>query len=296
MARTALYRRVVLSVVLTATALAAPVVARSMTARSASAPPTISVLSNRADLISGGEALVAVSLPEGTDPAQVKVTLGTRDVTNQFAPLADGRFGGLVTGLAVGTNTLTVTLADGSSATQTLIDHALGGPLFSGPQVQPWVCQNGSKDPQCNAPATYAFQYKSSITGAFQSYDPSKPPSDVATTTTQNGVKVPFIVRLETGYMDRDQYQISVLYQPSKAWTAFDPQPQFVHKLLITHGASCGIDHQSGTAPSTTGDTVGVPGGPTATIRSPGFFCACATRSLTVLISASARPSMITAA
>src|SRR4051794_22849294 len=262
MARTGLYRRVVLSVVLTATALAAPVVARSVTARSASAPPTISVLSNRADLISGGEALVAVSLPAGTDPAQVKVALGTRDVTNQFAPLADGRFGGLVTGLAVGSNILTVTLADGSTATQTLVDHALGGPLFSGPQVQPWVCQNGSKDPQCNAPATYAFQYKSSITGAFQSYDPSKPPSDVATTTTQNGVKVPFIVRLETGYMDRDQYQISVLYQPSKPWTAFDPQPQFVHKLLITHGASCGIDHQSGTAPSTTGDTVGIPGGP----------------------------------
>src|SRR3954453_746774 len=184
MARTGLSRRVVLSVVLTATALAAPVVARSVTARSASASPTISVLSNRADLISGGEALVAASVPAGTDPAQVKVELGTRDVTNQFAPLADGRFGGLVTGLAVGSNTLTVTLADGSSATQTLIDHALGGPLFSGPQVQPWVCQNGSKDPQCNAPATYAFQYKSSITGAFQSYDRSKPPSEVGTTPT----------------------------------------------------------------------------------------------------------------
>jgi hypothetical protein len=33
---------------------------------------------------------------------------------------------------------------------------------------------------------------------------------------------------------------------------------------LITHGASCGIDHQSGTAPSTTSDTVGIPGGPGA--------------------------------
>src|SRR5207302_10586349 len=60
----------------------------------------------------------------------------------------------------------------------------------------------------------------------------------------------------------RDQYQISVLFQPGKPWSAWDPQPQFNHKLLITHGASCGIDHQAGTAPSTTSDTVAVPGGP----------------------------------
>ena len=45
---------------------------------------------------------------------------------------------------------------------------------------------------------------------------------------------MPFIVRVETGYMDRDQYQIAALYQPGKPWTAIAPQPQFNHKLLIT--------------------------------------------------------------
>jgi hypothetical protein len=268
MARTRLYKRVALSVMLAATTLAAPAMAGRIAAGSAPAAPTIEVLSDRADLISGGEALVDVVLPPGTNPALVKVRLGSRNITNQFA-MHQGRLGALVTGLAVGRNTLVVTLPNGASASQILVDHAVGGPLFSGPQVQPWACQNGSKDPQCNAPATYALTYKSSVTGGFQSYDPSKPPSDVATTTTQNGVTVPFIVRSETGYMDRDQYEISVLYQPSKPWTAFEPQPQFVHKLLITHGASCGIDHQSGTAPSTTSDTVGVPGGPGVS-SSPG--------------------------
>jgi len=258
-----------MAAVLAATAVAAPVIAGRLTPGSASATPTIEVLSNRADLISGGEALVGVSLPPGTDASQVKVQLGTTDVTDQFAVRSDGTFGGLLTGLAVGSNTLSVTLADGTTTSQTLVNHATGGPLFAGPQVQPWGCQNGSKDPQCNAPATYVFEYKSSTTGAFQSYDPAKPPSDVATTTTQNGVTVPFIVRVETGYMDRDQYQIAVLYQPSKPWSGFEPQPQFVHKLLITHGASCGIDHQSSTAPSTTSDTVGVPGGPGVS-SSPG--------------------------
>jgi len=254
--------RLGLVAVLAAVGLAAPAVIQRGAARSAPTAPTISVLSNRADLISSGEALVAVTLPAGTDPQKVKVRLGNRDVTSQFGLRENGQYEGLVTGLIVGTNTLTAVLPNGATATQKIVNHAAGGPLFSGPQVKPWVCQNGSKDAQCNAPATYSYQYKSSVTGGFQAYDPSNPPSDMATTTTQNGTSVPFIIRQETGYMDRDQYQISVLFQPGKPWTAWNPQPQFVHKLLITHGASCGIDHQSGTAPSTTGDTVGVPGAP----------------------------------
>ena len=68
---------------------------------------------------------------------------------------------------------------------------------------------------------------------------------------------MPFIVRVETGYMDRDQYQITVLYQPGKPWSAVAPQPQFDHKLLILHGSSCGVDHETGTAPGTTGDSAG---------------------------------------
>lgn len=73
---------------------------------------------------------------------------------------------------------------------------------------------------------------------------------------------MPFIIRTETGYQDRDQYQIAVLFQPGHSRRAWSPQKQFNHKLLITHGASCGIDHKSGTAPSVTGDTAGVPGAP----------------------------------
>ena len=39
-------------------------------------------------------------------------------------------------------------------------------------------------------------------------------------TTTDQGVRVPFIVRLETGYQDRDQYKLITLYQPGRPWTA----------------------------------------------------------------------------
>ena len=46
---------------------------------------TIHVLSDRADAISGGDALVSVSLPRSVNPASVKMTLGSTDVTSEFA-------------------------------------------------------------------------------------------------------------------------------------------------------------------------------------------------------------------
>ena len=220
----------------------------------APAPPVIHVLSGRADLISGGDVLVSVDLARGTGPAAARVTIGSRDVTGSFAMRANGRYEGLVTGLSDGANTLTATVPGAPAAQVTVVNHPIGGPLFTGPQVQPWLCQNRSSDPQCNAPAAYAYQYKSSVTGQFTSYDPANPPPDVATTTTDQGVTVADVVRVETGYQDRDQYQVAVLFQPSQPWAPWAPQPQWNHKLLITHGASCGIDHESGTAPSVVDD------------------------------------------
>ena len=222
---------------------------------------SIHVLSDRADLISGGEALVAVTLPSGTDPASVKVTLGGREVTDEFAMRPNGSYEGLVTGLQVGSNVLKAK-APGSSGQATIIDHRIGGPIFAGPQIEPWKCENtDAVDSQCDAPPTYTYEYMSSVTGEFETYEPSNPPlAGVATTTTENGQTVPFIIRIETGYQDRDQYQIAVLYQPGMPWEPWAPQPQFNHKLLITHGASCGDERESGTAPSVTSDTVGVSG------------------------------------
>jgi hypothetical protein len=238
------------------------VLALTAPAAQAADAPEIAVLSNRADLISAGDALVAIEIGS-TDPASVHVTVGDRDVTDAFALRPNGRYEGLVEGLAVGENELTATVPDAPAGHITIVNHPNGGPVFSGPQVQPWVCQQSARDEQCNQPETYEYEYRSSVTGRFAAYDPENPPSDVAHTTTDEGVTVPFIVRIETGYQDRDQYKIAVLFDPSQPWTAWAPQRQFNHKLLITHGASCGIDHQSGTAPSVTDDTAGLGGSPT---------------------------------
>jgi uncharacterized tannase-like protein DUF6351 len=222
-------------------------------AASAATPPgaTIRVLSNRADLISSGDALVAVDPPRGVRASSIRLSLGRRDVTNVFGIRPSGRFEGVVSGLALGPNALSARIS-GRPATQiTITNHPNGGPVFSGPQVQPWGCQKTAVDKQCNQPARFSYLYRSTdaTKAGLQTYDPSNPPSDIATTTTDQGVSVPFIVRQETGYQDRDQYKILTLFAPGKPWSRWHPQKQWNHKLMITHGGGCGVDYETGSAP-----------------------------------------------
>lgn len=218
--------------------------------------PDIHILSNRADLISAGDALVQIDVPAGSNAASITVSLNGQDITGAFSQDGSGNLLGLVTGLQNGTNTVSANLPGGDASAQ-LINHPNGGPVFSGPQLEPWLCQNkdgkDAKDADdCNQPPEYSYYYKSSnlLSAGLQPYNPDSPASDVANTTTDNGVTVPFIVRVETGYQDRDQYKIATLYQPDMPWTPTVPQPQFNHKLLINHGFSCGVDYQTGTAPT----------------------------------------------
>src|SRR3954452_12924709 len=237
---------------LTAALLAALLLA-SATASAATPHASISVLSSRANLVSGHSAFVRIDFSRARDVKGAKVKVGKRSVRGAFAKSGSQRLEGVVRGLRTGPNLLTVTVPGGGSRI-TLTDHPIGGPVFTGPQLKPWKCQQGARDAKCNQPASFSYVYKSSDSSksGFQSYDPKNPPSDVANTTTDQGKTVPFIVRIEKGYIDRDQYLIAALFQPGKSWKAVKPQAQFNHKLLITHGVSCGVDYQTGTAPEVT--------------------------------------------
>jgi hypothetical protein len=211
-------------------------------------PLGVQVLSNRADLVSGGDVLVAVKLPRAVAPRTVRVTLDGRDVTQRFKVRPDGRYQGLVHGLAVGKNRLRVT-APGYAGRQVITNHPNGGPIFSGPQHGPYQCQPSARDAQCNEPASYSLLYKSTdpTKPGLHPYDPDNPPSDLATTTTDEGVRVPFVVRREDGFQARDRYSILTLFQPDRGWKPWKPQPQWNRKVLATHGGGCGASYAPGT-------------------------------------------------
>ncbi|GAC1611671.1 MAG: DUF6351 family protein [Mycobacteriales bacterium] len=228
----------------------------------ASVPLRLVTLSNRADLISSGDVLVKVVLPSGVRPAEVRVDAGGRDVTRAFAVRPDGGLTGLVTGLGVGRTVLTATAPDGSGARLTVTNHPQGGPVFAGPQVRPWVCTTASNglgaplDAQCDARSVLSYSYKSAVTGQFTSYDPRKPPpaAQVASTTTDQGRTVPYIIRDERGTLDRGIYDIAVLDDPAVAYTPWSPQPGWDHKLGFTFGGGCAPGHSQATAQSALDD------------------------------------------
>ncbi|KLN52827.1 DUF6351 family protein [Variovorax paradoxus] len=162
----------------------------------ASAPPasiegdlSIKTLSNRADMISGGDAYVEITLPKGASSTDVKVDVDGVDVTSAFAERPNGRFLGVVTGLKAGTNILTAKLRSASKGSRLQItNYDRGGPIFTGPQIQPWICATKSGTPttvtapgttlsatvttrvsgldsdpvdaKCNAPTKFTYYYK----------------------------------------------------------------------------------------------------------------------------------------
>lgn len=249
-ARTSPHLKGLVAVVLVAAGLSAVPTAPA----AAQSPVTITTVANRADLISGPTTLVRIDLPAGTDPRTVSIDLNGHPVDDRFAPRPNGLVEGLLTDLTPGSDVVTARLADGSGARLVITDHPIGGPVFAGPQVQPWFCANQANgagpatDAQCDTDPTYSYQYKSSVTGQFAAYDPADPPPDVATTTTDQGVTVPYVVRIETGVIDRGVYQIAVLDTPGAPWAPWAPQPAWNGKLFYQFGGDCTPDHNQGPA------------------------------------------------
>lgn len=216
-------------------------------------PPTLGavelrVISNRPDLISSGDVLVEVTLLTANAADDLVLSLNGSDVTSVLTPTAadPNRLLGVVEGMPLGENTIAANI--GNSVTIT--NHPVGGPVFTGPQIQPWQCRNGDAvDAQCNQPATYTWLYKSSNPDNpnLQPYDPDNPATDVADSGVQDeaGDPVPFIVREESGYQARDKYTIYTLQQPSDTWTPANPISHWNQALLITHGGNCRGHHQT---------------------------------------------------
>jgi hypothetical protein len=147
----------------------------------------IKTLSNRADLISGGDVLVEIVIPPGSSTGTVHVTAGATDVSAAFSHRPDGRTLGVITGLANGSTEIKADLGGKQGASLTVTNHPVGGPVFSGTQITPWVCatplgavpdpatpdDTGSfdsglsspkTDDQCNAPTEFKLYYRTTST------------------------------------------------------------------------------------------------------------------------------------
>jgi len=220
----------------------------------------IEAVSNRADLVSGGDVLLRVTLPRNQ---QGILSVNGAAVPGALHAAPDGNgYLALVTGLPLGRNTITLS-AQGHEVHLDVTNHPTGGPIFSGPHLQPWICTTATNglgaplDADCNAPPRYDFFYKNTATPpAFVAYDPANPPppAQIAITTTDRGVTVPYIVRVETGTLNRSIYKITVLFNPTQSWTPWAPQPAWNGKLLYLFGAGAGLQYTQGSLNNTFDD------------------------------------------
>ena len=237
------------------TILSAALMAVSITVAQA-AVTDIKTLSSRPDRVSGGDVLVQITR---SDDAALSVSLNGADVSKSFTPgSAPHTMVGLVSGLKPGDNTLS---AGGKSLK--LVDYSIAGPIVSGPHESPYFCTTqtfpiygGATTPSLADKTTYGAtpdkncQAATKITYLYLPKggkelkpiaDPGKPPADVATTKTTDGVTMNFIVRVETSTVDRGIYQSTVLYDPkADANLSWHSPPKGWNKHLITiEGAGC---------------------------------------------------------
>ncbi|MFC4113451.1 DUF6351 family protein [Nonomuraea zeae] len=185
----------------------------------------LDVLSSRPDQVTGGDARVRVRQSWG---GQLKVLRNGEDVTSAFTRTRDG-FEGVVTGLAVGDNTITA-VAWPYRESLRVRNHPIEGPVFSGPHQYPFLCKtarsglgppavdnqdgqgmrvSGGWSRDCFAPTVGDRLYRSTD-GTYKPM-PAERPADMATTTLLDGRTVDFVVRRERGVINRFLYSIAMI-------------------------------------------------------------------------------------
>ncbi|CAM3650927.1 DUF6351 family protein [Paracidovorax anthurii] len=213
----------------------------------------LSVASSPADMVSGGSARVAIDLPAGIGPDTVRIALnGTPVATPLESTPRAGRHELLLQGLHPGHNEVVATDAHGQVlGTLALLNHAGAGPLFSGPRLAPFECRTEEAglgaplDADCTAVRRYDWFYVTPQGTARPLADPlGERPADLATATTLEGRTVPFIVRVESGTINRSIYRIGVLADPrtepsggALAWN---------RRIVFRFGESTGVQYNQG--------------------------------------------------
>ena len=223
----------------------------------------ITTLSTRPFAVSGGDVLVEVKVPRYVRHKDLVVKLNGTDVSSVFQSESSRRLRGLVTGLKEGRNVVTVGARYHHRNVHfeklEITNHPISGEIF-GPHQRPWVCETevsglGAPPSQgpCVAQTRYEWFYRSTGGQLLPLPSTTPPfPSDVATTTTIDGVTVPYIVRVESGVINESIYRIAILDDPanpvSDPWSpgGKKPGPGWNGKLFYHFLGGCGPGFRSG--------------------------------------------------
>jgi hypothetical protein len=223
---------------------------------SAAAPPElqINVLSSRPEFVTGGDALIEIVAPNLREPHELSLTLNDSDVTGQLQQQTTKTvFRGVVRNLKAGENELFATMhaAGHPEAKLKLTNHPITGPMISGPHMKPYECRTVESglgealDANCSAKRKVEYFYRATD-GSFKSLAGGERPADVATTKTNEGKSVPYIVRVDSGVINRSIYRIAIL-DDGAAKSTWKPSAAWNRKLAVSFGGGSGTQYNQGT-------------------------------------------------
>jgi hypothetical protein len=228
----------------------------------------IRTLSSRPDMVSGGDALVEVKTPAGAQLSQLTLTLNGKDVTSRLKlDAASGGFRGLIGGMVVGENTLIAKIKSPKPAQASLkvTNFPITGPILSGPHLTPYECrtvESGLGEPldaDCSAKQKIEYFYRASDNTFKPLANPTGPrPADLVNTTTNDGKTVPYIVRVDSGTINRSIYRIAILDDPNPETSSVNgdqgewtPGAGWNRKLAVSFGGGAGTQYNQGVNQST---------------------------------------------
>ena len=219
----------------------------------------IEVLSSRPDMVSGGDALVRVEVKKRyVSLRDVRIELNGANVTDAFTADHGARtLTGLVTGMHLGRNRLEVEergrgRGRGKDAELDLVNHPIQGPIISGPHEQPYACATQqfnlpaglgnlgpTSDPNCHIPTRVDYIYRTT-TGALAQWHAGATAYPVNMATTVSGK--PYVIRMETGAVNRAIYQMTMLHDPiaqpaAPGW--HNQSANWNKRLIYTFGGGC---------------------------------------------------------
>lgn len=226
----------------------------------------LDVISSPPHLVTGDNALIEVRY-DGATGEQPTLMINQQPADLAFGSVTDDEDGttlrGLLQGLNPGSNHIEVMLGE-SSARLELTTYPITGPVISGPRQQPYLClqdlapaNNGeprrfaigngeylaspAQDENCSLPTRVDYVYRSDSGDGFQPYpENAGRPDNILLTETLEGDQVPFIVRIESGTINRAIYQIATLHDPdTPAPTATSDNPGWNQRLVYTFGGGC---------------------------------------------------------
>ncbi len=207
------------------------------------APPRVTVLSSRPEHVTGGDVLVEVEAFNASLEPRFAVAGSPLAATRQddVRGARGRRF--LVGGLPLGDVHLRVVV--GNEFTEVALrNHSLTGPILSGAHLTPYECrtvENGlgaPLDANCSARPRVDWYYRSTRGGFRLWADPRGTlPVDIAATVLRDGRSVPYVVRIESGTINRSVYRIAMLADPDAPVAA---APTRWNRRLVVWFGCCG--------------------------------------------------------